>query len=147
MGSCLSWPCWKEEVADFLSKGANPNARWEGKTLMHLAAEKDSLPVIRLLVDHGGDVKALTQGEKCTVLHFAGRRPVAEFFVSQGLNVNTNNIYWETPLHLAAKYGYADVVEYLLEKGAEPNATLSNQASVVTARLGVLPNLFGGRKV
>ncbi|WP_179947520.1 ankyrin repeat domain-containing protein, partial [Wolbachia endosymbiont of Cylisticus convexus] len=41
-------------------------------------------------------------------------------------DVNAKNIYGETPLHLAARSGYLNVVEKLIEKGANVNAKNSN---------------------
>ena len=41
--------------------------------------------------------------------------------ISKGVDVNTVNQYGQTPLHLAARYGHKEIVEYLIDK-AEVNA-------------------------
>lgn len=45
-----------------------------------------------------------------------------KFFVDQGTSISTYNSHNVTPLHLAAKYQYPKIVEYLINKGVRINA-------------------------
>ncbi len=110
------------KVNALLGQGATANEGWEGKTLAHLAAETGSLEMVKALGAKGADLKALTQRDKFTVLHFAGSRAVAEYLAEQGLEINAASVFREAPIHLAARRGRPEVVAYLLEKGADPNA-------------------------
>ncbi len=48
-----------------------------------------------------------------------------------GAEVNGKDKYGETPLMLASRLGYPDIVQLLLEHGADPNArNLENQTAL-----------------
>jgi ankyrin repeat protein len=42
-------------------------------------------------------------------------------FISVGCNINTPRNHGYTPLHLAAKAGNADLIQWLLAHGADPD--------------------------
>jgi ankyrin repeat protein len=65
----------------------------EGRTLLHLAAEKGNAEVVRYLLDHGATVDSLS----------------VDRFGS------------ETPLHIAASMAHPDVLTILLDAGADIN--------------------------
>jgi uncharacterized protein len=101
---------WK--VVDFLiSQGANVN--WSvpdtGETPLHSALCKAGRPyflyVIKLLVENGADVNAKTipGGESGAFMR----------------DVRTKG---ETPLHRAAAYGDEEIIQYLLDQGADKQA-------------------------
>ena len=107
---------------------------------IEFAAASSTLEIFKLLLDRG----AKLQGTYC--LHAAaggqGRSPderikIMRFLIEEkGVDVNkiefadekelpkeyAGRIYG-TPLHYAAAWGFADRVEYLLEKGADPTLT------------------------
>jgi uncharacterized protein len=80
--------------------GADPDAAkaWspDGFTALHYAAYFDGPEATRLLLDHGADLEAVSTNEE---------------FAAQA-----------RPLHSAVAAGRPDVVEALLEAGADPNA-------------------------
>ena len=135
-------------VVDLLaSKGANVNARGaRGQTpLMWAVAEKHP-EVIKVLLAHGADIHArsdtwsevmavsphgyldynrpIPHGND-TALMFAARDgdlASAQLLVAAGANVNDEDAWGVSAVVLAAHSGYTDVVEFLLEKGANPNS-------------------------
>ena len=73
-----------------LDCGLDPNLpNWIGRTFLHVAAEKGSVPIAEALLDAGADIEAVE-------LEYGG-----------------------TPLAAAARKGQVDMVSFLLEKGAD----------------------------
>jgi ankyrin repeat protein len=60
-------------VEVLLARGADVEARDDGKTLLMKPAEAEHLDMVRLLLSRGADVKARTPETGWTVLHSAAR--------------------------------------------------------------------------
>jgi len=134
-------------VEQLIAKGANVNARGARKqtALMWAVAQKHP-DVVKLLLAHGADIHARSEvwtqimavpphgylpynksipagGE--TALMFAAREgdlASAKLLVAAGANVNDADAWGVSATALAAHSGFGDLVEFLLEKGADPNA-------------------------
>jgi ankyrin repeat protein len=134
-------------VALLLAKHANPNARAaRGQTALMWAAAQSHPAVVKVLVAHGADVHATSdvwsqrmavpphgvpQYNKViphggdTALLFAARSgdlESAKLLVGAGAKVNDADAWGVSATVMAAHAGYPDVVEFLLERGADPNA-------------------------
>lgn len=130
-----------------LAKGANVNAHAaRGQTALMWAVAQRHPEVVSVLLAHGADIRARSEawGEVMavpphgyldynrpiphgndTALLFAARvgdLASARLLVAAGANVNDEDAWGITPTVLAAHSGFADVVEFLLEKGANANA-------------------------
>jgi uncharacterized protein len=81
------------EMAKLLmAKGMNPNTMsWHRVTILHDMAQKGDLAKADLLLMYGADIDPL------------------------------DDEYQSTPLGMAVRWGHAPMVEYLLQKGADPN--------------------------
>lgn len=121
-------------ILEFLlrKKGKIDDLSNEGKTPLHCACEESLLEVMKVLVEKGAHVHAITT-TKLTALHFvAGGQHDApdvekaiNFLVNKKCNVNSLDKDKRTPLHVACKRGSIRAVRALLERGAHINAVTS----------------------
>jgi len=138
-----------------LAKGAHVNARGSRKqtALMWAVAQKHP-DVVKVLLAHGADLslrsekwtqvmavpphgylpynREIPAGEE-TALLFAARAgdlASAQLLVKAGANVNDVDAWGVSAVTLAAHSGFDDVVDFLLEKGADPNAMKAGFAPI-----------------
>jgi len=134
-------------VQQLLAKGANVNARGtRGQTALMWAVAQKHSSVVEALLARGADVharsevwsqvmavpphgypdnnRAIPHGGD-TALMFAARGgdlASAKLLVAAGANLNDADAWGVSATVLAAHSGYGELVEFLLEKGADPNA-------------------------
>ena len=114
-----------------LERGADPNARQKnGFIPLHWAAYKGRLKIAQLLLGHNPNPNAeivwgekplnkVSQDEYSSQEHgVAIARPLRE----HGMDVDARCKVHATALHYAALAGNSDIVQLLLEHGADPNA-------------------------
>lgn len=135
-------------VEQLLARGARVNARAaRGQNALMWAVAQKHANVVRVLLAHGADIQARTEvwsqimavpphglpeynrsikhgGD--TALMFAARvgdLNSARILVEAGANVNDADAEGISAMVLAAHSGFADVVEFLLDKGADANSS------------------------
>ena len=119
------------KISFLLNKGANVNFKNErGATPLNVACDRIALDAIQLLIDGGADVNTRTNrgntplscaasGKGCTLVNTTyDFTNVAEILLDNGADVNLLN-----PLLIAAHAGNVKMVQLLLAKGANINAT------------------------
>jgi ankyrin repeat protein len=122
-------------VKALLEHGANPNARLkkpiigrhnnlvgdtslgEGATPLMRAAKSNDIPVIRQLLDGGGD-PTLTLKDRTTTAMLATSLEAIKLLVEHGVDVNAFNTNGQTILHNAAARGSIAIIKYAVEQGA-----------------------------
>jgi ankyrin repeat protein len=138
---------YPDVVEQLLSKGANPEAHGaRGQTALMWAVAQHHPAVVKVLIAHHPDLKlrsdvwnevmavpphgylpynqAIPHGGE-TALMFAARvgdLESAKLLVAAGANVNDADAWGVSATTLAAHSGFTDFVEFLLTKGADPNA-------------------------
>ena len=145
-------------VEQLLAKGANVNARGtRSQTALMWAVSQKHPDVVKVLLARGADVQARSEvwsevmavpphgyldynrsiphgGE--TALMFAvrvGDLDSAKLLVAAGANVNDADAWGVSATTLAAHSGFEDVLEYLLDKGADPNAAAAGFSALHAA--------------
>jgi len=128
-------------AALLISKGAQVDARDEdGFTPLHWAAgigveqcamffikeglidsyaydyERIPSEYISVAASIGKSATSASAGTSC------GRTELVKLLLEKGAGVNAKDMYGNTPLHLAAIWGYMDVVRTLISRGADVNA-------------------------
>jgi ankyrin repeat protein len=105
-----------------LEKNANIEARPDTMdvTALHLVAQGSNPAAVKLLLEKGADVNALSKGGM-TALHYAAssagkpKLGIVELLVQYGANLEARTTceYKLLPIHEAAFRGHADIVEFL----------------------------------
>jgi len=165
-------------VKVLLKHGADPNARihqekqtvrapnevsFEGATPLALAAEVNSLDVIKALVAGGADPNIATEKGTTPLILAAGgatdeQRPrspeeralavhTARFLVEHGTDVNAAGDFGWTAIHVAAYQGLNDVVEYLAGKGGKLNTKDELGQTPLSIALSVVTKEAGARRL
>ncbi|XP_037428745.1 ankyrin repeat and protein kinase domain-containing protein 1-like [Triticum dicoccoides] len=112
-----------------LSRGASVDIDGAHGTPLHTASYYGNAGALKILLDHHADPNRVSE-VSCTPLLMAlnsTKHGVSEsdslncvkLLVKAGADMNSANPY--TPLVVAATYGLADCIKYLLEAGANPN--------------------------
>ncbi|KAL8744547.1 MAG: hypothetical protein Q9184_007987, partial [Pyrenodesmia sp. 2 TL-2023] len=120
--------------------GVSPG--WSGclSGLLSEAAAAGYLGIVKLLLDHGADIKACDRNDN-TALHRAAAENHLELIaelVGRGASVAVRGEQGYTPLHFSAGGGGVGVVAYLLAHGADVNARteLGRTALYIALRQG-----------
>ncbi|XP_043279723.1 ankyrin repeat domain-containing protein 27-like [Venturia canescens] len=125
--------CGHVNVVDYLLEHeADPNdSDADGTTPLHCAASRGHQNTLLLLLHANAD-PTITDSRGNTPLHLAsdhgheGCVKAIIYFTEQmaiPMKKSPANSNGETPLHHAAKWGYDNIVEILMEHGANPRAT------------------------
>jgi len=142
-------------VGQLLAKGANVNARAaRGQTALMWAVAQKHPEVVKVLLAHGADIHARSEvwsqvmavpphgvleynrsiphgGD--TALMFAARvgdLASARQLVEAGANVNDADAWGVSAMVLAAHSGFRELVEFLLEKGADANSAAAGYTAL-----------------
>ena len=125
---------YEDDILDLtrlsIQRGADVNILAPNKwTLLHSAAFKGWLEIVRMLLDHGSNVSAENElGESPLHLVSQGEYPlqedgvgIARLFLERGVDFNGQKKNKWTPLHSAAFGGKLGITQVLLNHGANPN--------------------------
>ena len=116
-----------EMVRLLLDRGADVDkAATDGSTALMLAAQQGESSTVRILIDAGADLELRNISKETALLVAisADEFEIAKRLVDAGANVNVANIQKRSAVLLARKS--LDMVRYLVEHGADVNATALN---------------------
>ncbi|UCC74906.1 MAG: ankyrin repeat domain-containing protein [Gemmatimonadota bacterium] len=106
-----------------LSYGADVNAtNLEQETPLYWAVLRNDDDLVALLLQHGADTEIPESYGRTPLLLVAretGEADMARRLLDGGADVNAEDRFGDTPLGLAAWRGFGDLVDLLLDRGAE----------------------------
>lgn len=115
------------EVENLVAKGANVNLQDQKKrTPLIFAATNGHTSVVKFLIESGADVNAKDSGGQTALLYACKRsfNEIAAFLLENGAEVNVQSKKKGiTALMLAAVWDNVELVQLLLEHGADPQLT------------------------
>ena len=114
-------------VQRIVERGATPDsADQEGNSLLMLASRSGHVPVVSYLISRKAAVNARNRFGDTALMAAAlkGHLEVARVLIANGADLNAPG--W-APLHYAAFENRAEMIKYLLEKGADKNAVAPNE--------------------
>ncbi|XP_076463503.1 ankyrin repeat and EF-hand domain-containing protein 1-like isoform X2 [Babylonia areolata] len=114
----------EEMCLNLLDHGADPNSHMErgGRTALMAACASGSVKVVKAIILKGGDVNALDV-RKNHAAHFAAGGGHLECLMCMGgygAQFEQTNVDSDTPIHNAAKAGFAMCCKYLSQRGCNP---------------------------
>ena len=101
----------------------NTVARGKLTPLQYSASHCEQFNLTKKMVLLGADVDAITELEKFTPLYWAAKNNCTETveYLAKTANADVITIEGETPVYIAAKYGFEQVAKILLQHMANPN--------------------------
>ncbi|MCX7150470.1 MAG: ankyrin repeat domain-containing protein [Rhodocyclales bacterium] len=125
---------------EWLDAGLSPD--FEGKVIgtgLMIGAWEGNIPMMELFVERGADINKTNSSGEQALLHAAwkGRLNAVRWLVEHGARLNREGKEWAA-LHYAVFAGHAEVVAYLLGRGADINALSTNGSTplMMAAREG-----------
>jgi len=101
-----------------MERGMDANTMsWHHVTLLHDMAQKGDIEKAALLIDHGADINAIDEEYQSTPLGMAvrwGHKPMVEYLLEKGADVNRSGAAWAPPLSWARSKGFSEIEKLLL---------------------------------
>ncbi|KAK1635572.1 ankyrin repeat-containing domain protein [Colletotrichum phormii] len=124
----ISLSCWlKSQEANEPIFGNQSTMGGVGGTVLHAAVVHGNEAIVKLLIEKGGDLNALTQQRKDT-LHLAvesNQMNIVRLVLKAGANVNSVDGCGHSALFKAILGGNEDLVRLLLDYGADVNQSIA----------------------
>jgi len=130
-------------AAYLLRHGASPNRQnGDGYNALHLATMCSDLKMVMLLLRHGADLHSVTSKQEVVLHHavYCGDMKMVHYFIKKGVNINADSEHG-SPLYLAISSGRLDLVDVLIDYGADFDQMDPNGGQTEDALLNLDENI------
>jgi len=113
-----------DKVKKLLEKGASANAKDGYETVLCRACDRKQDEIVDILLKNGADIDSRTDlGATPLVLASVHKENVKilELLIDAGAEIDAKDDFGRTALIYAAGFGDAEMVKFLLDKGADPD--------------------------
>jgi len=114
-----------EIVNEFLQAGMDVNSRDDfGTPMLNIACRNDNFEFVKMLLDLGADLNAISEDRGYTAVMDAvwrGNEKITKYLISKGADLNTINKEGQCNLVLAVGANRESLVKLLTENGADPD--------------------------
>jgi len=128
----------KEKMLELINQGFDVNGLSKNRevTPLYLAVQNNNLALVNLLLQCGGDPNLRRKGDDCSPLFYAAERGNLDIVKALVLSKKISNIDFHsgdlvTPVFRAALFYHLDVMEFLLEQGANANFVHAKSGSTM----------------
>lgn len=118
-------------VAVLLKGGADPKRRNKvGDDALNYGAIKGNLSIVKQMLDAGLPVNRKQGWQPLSYAVYGKNMDVFDYLMAKGADVNGNNPSQASALMIAAQQGQEEMVDRLLEAGADPTWTKGGESAV-----------------
>ena len=116
-------------VALLLDHNADPNPNGTGETPLIIAFRKRDYKIMKLLLEKGADVNGLINNSRTILMSASskGYQDIVELCINHNCDLNITDRFGWTALTLACVFDHVNIVELLLNAGANPNVKFGNE--------------------
>ncbi len=151
--TALHHAAYRSEIAfatELLKAGANPNTpNFRGETPLMWACKMNYLPMVHLIVSHGGDLTTRDSSGLLAIHHAAdaGHTLIIDFLMLHGCDINTLDSLNKSCLMWASYSNHDMLVLWLLQQGADPEFVDTDGYTFIhwaasQAHIGLLTKVF-----
>ena len=114
-----------------------------GELVLRCAAIFNSVGIIKMILDLGVKIDAVTKPREKTALMYCaqlGHIEAAEYLLKRGAKINAQNVSGFTALVIAAAEGRVEMVDFLIQKGADVRVTGQRQNNAIMQAIKEIAN-------